>query len=147
MLYTYEIYNMSIPAQLVILSACNTATGKLERGEGILSLERAFQYAGSQALLSTLWTVDDAASAELTQNFLKNLKAGKTKDVALQEAKLSFLNLASPNKTHPFYWSSFKLTGNTAVLSEKNSSRFLLYAVGILGLFMGIYYFRKKGVG
>ena len=144
LLYTYEIYNMSIPAQLVILSACNTAAGKLERGEGILSLERAFQYAGSKALLSTLWTVDDAASAELTQNFLKNLKAGKTKDVALQEAKLQFLNSASPDKLHPFYWSSFKLTGNTAVLSEKSNFHYLWLGLGILGLAAGIYFFRKK---
>ncbi len=144
MLYTYEIYNMSIPAQLVILSACNTATGKLERGEGILSLERAFQYAGSQALLSTLWTVDDAASAELTQNFLTKLKAGKTKDVALQQAKLEFLNSAAPNKVHPFYWSSFKLTGNTAVLSEKSNSNYLWLGLGVFVLLAGIYFFRKE---
>ncbi|GAB5399657.1 MAG: hypothetical protein Aureis2KO_12420 [Aureisphaera sp.] len=121
LLHTYEIYSLQIPSQLVILSACNTATGKLESGEGILSLERAFQYAGSKSLLSTLWTVDDAASAEITQYFLDNLEAGKTKDVALQQAKLTFIKNASPEKLSPFYWSSFKLTGNTMVFSEERS--------------------------
>ncbi|MEM7085508.1 MAG: CHAT domain-containing tetratricopeptide repeat protein [Bacteroidota bacterium] len=143
LLYTYEIYNMTIPAQLVILSACNTATGALQRGEGILSLERAFQYAGSQSLLSTLWTVDDRASAELTQNFLQHLKEGKTKDIALQEAKLEFLNSATPDKLHPFYWSSFKLTGNTEVLARENFLRYLWIALGVLGLLL-VYYFRKE---
>ena len=143
MLFTYEIYNMNIPAQLVILSACNTATGALQRGEGILSLERAFQYAGSQALLSTLWTVDDRASAELTQNFLQHLKEGKTKDIALQKAKLEFLNAATPDKLHPFYWSSFKLTGNTEVLVEKSYLRYLWIGMGVLGLLL-IFYFRKN---
>lgn len=143
MLFTYEIYNMNIPAQLVILSACNTATGALQRGEGILSLERAFQYAGSQSLLSTLWTVDDRASAQLTQNFLQHLKDGKTKDIALQEAKLEFLNTATPDKLHPFYWSSFKLTGNTEVLAKENYLSYLWIALGVLGLLF-VYYFRKN---
>ena len=145
MLFTYEIYNMNIPAQLVILSACNTATGALQRGEGILSLERAFQYAGSQSLLSTLWTVDDRASADLTQNFLTHLKDGKTKDIALQEAKLAFLNTATPDKLHPFYWSSFKLTGNTEVLVEESYLRYLWIGLGILALLL-VFYFRKNKV-
>lgn len=146
MLYTYEIYGLDIPSQLVILSACNTATGKLEQGEGILSLERAFQYAGSQSLLSTLWTVDDGASAQLTQNFLQNLKAGEPKDKALQQAKLEFLNTASPDKLHPFYWSSFKLTGNTGVLVKTGNGKYLWWGLGLLMVVAGFYFFgRKKG--
>lgn len=143
MLFTYEIYNMNIPAQLVILSACNTATGALQRGEGILSLERAFQYAGSQSLLSTLWTVDDRASAELTQNFLQHLKDGETKDIALQKAKLEFLNSVAPDKLHPFYWSSFKLTGNTDVLAEENNVHYIWIGLGVLGLLF-LYFSRKN---
>lgn len=142
-LHTYEIYNMTIPAQLVILSACNTATGKLERGEGILSLERAFQYAGSKSLLSTLWTVDDASSAKLTQYFLENLKAGKSKDIALQEAKLQFLETASPEALHPFYWSSFKLTGNTTALSEDSQLKYWLGG-GIVAVFLVFIYVRLR---
>ncbi|RNC86799.1 MAG: CHAT domain-containing protein [Winogradskyella sp.] len=148
MLHTYEIYNMNIPSQLVILSACNTATGKLVRGEGILSLERAFQYAGSTSLLSTLWSVDDATSSQLTQLFLKKLKNGLPKDLALQEAKLEFLETTSPEYTDPFYWSSYKLTGSYKSYQAGNTS-YLLYiglSILILGV-VGFYIFnflRKK---
>jgi CHAT domain-containing protein len=139
-LHTYEIYNLDLQAQLVILSACNTANGKLERGEGIMSLERAFQYAGSSAILSTLWTVDDESTTKLTQLFLKNIKEGFAKDVALQQAKLSYLETASPEVLHPYFWSSFKLTGNTASL--KNSNLKTIIWIGILTLF-GLFFIWK----
>ncbi len=142
-LHTYEIYNMKIPAQLVILSACNTARGRLERGEGILSLERAFQYAGSKSLLSTLWTVDDGSSARLTQFFLENLKEGQMKDVALQNAKLRFLESSPPETLPPFYWSSFKLTGNTAALSKSSPIKYWLGG-GIVAVFLLFIYVRLR---
>ena len=144
MLHTYEIYNLNIPAQLVILSACNTASGKLERGEGIISLERAFQFAGSKSLLATLWTVDDESSFKITQLFLKNLKDGKAKDIALQEAKLNFLNSSSPDKLHPFYWSSFRLTGNTSPLKITSSLKYYIIGCSIALFFIAIYFRRKQ---
>ncbi len=145
LLHTYEIYNLNIPSQLVILSACNTATGKLESGEGILSLERAFQYAGSKSLLSTLWTVDDAASAEITQYFLAHLDLGKPKDIALQEAKLQFIDNASPEKLAPFYWSSFKLTGTTQVFSEEHHLWYIWPIAGVIfAIFLVLFYRRKQ---
>jgi len=144
MLHTYEIYNLNIPAQLVILSACNTASGKLERGEGIMSMERAFQYAGSKSLLSTLWTVDDQSSFRMNELFLENLKAGKPKDIALQEAKLSFLNSATPEKLHPYYWSSFRLTGNTSPLKTPSKSIYLIIGISILAFIVTVYFRRKQ---
>ncbi len=144
MLHIYEIYNMDLAAQLVILSACNTAAGKLVRGEGIVSLERAFQYAGSKALLSTLWNVDDAASSQLTELFLKNLKDGKPKNVALQEAKLNFLAAAPPEKMSPFYWSSFKLTGNTQPLVTKSYEKLVFFILSVIVVIFGIIFFRTK---
>ena len=72
-------------------------------------------------------------------------KDGKTKDIALQEAKLAFLNTATPDKLHPFYWSSFKLTGNTEVLVEESYLRYLWIGLGILALLL-VFYFRKNKV-
>jgi len=145
MLHIYEIYNMQIPAQLVILSACNTASGKWVRGEGILSLERAFQYAGSKALLSTLWTVDDAASLQLNRYFLENLKSGSSKDLALRDAKLQFLSTAAPENLHPFFWSSFRLTGNTQPLVTSSSTPIMMImGLGILSLIAGFVFRRRK---
>ncbi|MBW2936573.1 CHAT domain-containing protein [Aureisphaera sp. CAU 1614] len=143
LLNMYEVYNLSIPSQLVILSACKTATGKLQRGEGILSLERAFQYAGSKSLVATLWSVDDAASSKITQDFLKNIKEGQSKDVALQQAKIAFLATANPERLHPFYWSSFKLTGNTHPLQKGNLIYYFVFG-GLLLLLGGVWLFRRN---
>ncbi|RMA58507.1 CHAT domain-containing protein [Ulvibacter antarcticus] len=144
MLHIYEIYNLNIKAQLVILSACNSASGKLIRGEGIASLERAFQYAGSKALLSTLWTVDDEASLQLTKNFLTNIREGNSKDVALQNAKLQYLKTATPENLHPFYWSSFKLTGNTEPLAHKSNTGIVATGIAAITIILGVIFFRRK---
>ena len=144
LLHTYEIYNMRVPAQLVILSACNTASGKLVRGEGIQSLERAFHFAGSSALLSTLWSVDDAASSSLSSQFLQSLKAGEPKDKALRAAKLGFLQSASPEKKHPFYWSSFKLSGDRMPLKKPFPKPLVWIVLGFVGIGVLLYARRKK---
>ncbi|MGH1383906.1 CHAT domain-containing protein [Kordia sp.] len=144
LLHTYEIYNLTIPAQLVILSACNTATGKLQKGEGILSLERAFQYAGSKSLISTLWTVDDQASSKLTQLFLEQLKKGKTKDIALQQAKIEYLNSATPEVLPPYYWSSYKLTGSTEALSKSSNTIYYILGSFMIFLFVLVAIRKKK---
>ena len=147
LLHTYEIYNMHIPAQLVLLSACNTASGKIKRGEGILSLERAFQFAGSNALLATLWTVDDAASSRINQLFLDRLKQGADKDEALRAAKLEYLNSANPENLHPFYWSSFKLSGTTSPIkfSDYNPLYLTIVGIAVFGLILfGAIRLRKR---
>ncbi len=143
-LHTYEIYNLELTSQLVILSACNTAQGKLVKGEGIQSLERAFQYAGSPAMISTFWTVDDASSSLLMQSFLKNIKSGEAKDEALQNAKLHYLQNARPEARSPYYWSSFKLTGNTRPLSNSSSwfSWWALGSISLIGVLLVI--FRRR---
>ncbi len=116
-LRAYEIYGMDLAAQLVILSACATAQGQWEKSEGQLSLERAFQYAGSPSLLTTLWAVDDLASADLVQLFLQELKAGKPKDIALQQAQLQYLVQADPATAIPYLWGAHRLMGNAEALS------------------------------
>ena len=99
-----------------------------------MSLERAFQYAGSPALMSTFWTVDDAASANIVEGFLSNLKSGLPKDQALYLARLNYLETASPERMAPYYWSSFKLSGNTQALRLQSSFNFvwLIIPFGLL---------------
>ena len=131
-MHTYEIYDLQTTAQLIILSGCNTGIGQWQRGEGMQSLERAFQYGGCPSLLTSLWTVDDAATSDLSSLFLTNLKNGMPKDQALQSGMISFLDQANPEKLHPFYWSSLKMVGNIDQL-EKNKSgwKFLVLAIAI----------------
>lgn len=80
---TLTLYNMEIPAELAVLSACETGYGKLERGEGIMSLARAFAYAGCLSIVMSHWLVDDRASAQLMDHFYRYLSEGLPKDEAL----------------------------------------------------------------
>lgn len=105
-LYARDLYNYSLNADLVVLSACETGTGKLQRGEGIVSLARAFAYAGAKSIFPTLWQVNDRKTKDLMIDFHKYLKSGKPKDEALRLAKLDFLknNAGQGGYEHPFFW-------------------------------------------
>jgi len=105
-LYVRDIYNTQLNADLVFLSACETAQGELQRGEGIISLARAFAYAGAKSIITTLWQVDDAANKDISIDFYKNLKKGFTKDVALRQAKLRHIKSARSAQKHPFFWAA-----------------------------------------
>ena len=148
-LHAYEIYNMELPANLVVLSACNTGVGKLEKGEGIMSLSRAFFYAGVKSLLMSLWSVSDESTSELMVSFYEGLKAGKDKDLALQQAKVTYIqNQEIAMKSHPYFWAGFVLKGDAGALSLKSSwgywGYFLLGFLVLLGLVIWVRSSRKK---
>lgn len=105
-LYARDLYNLSFNTDMVMLSACETGIGKLQKGEGIISLARAFAYAGAKSIFTTLWKVDDEKTKDLVIEFYKKLKQGKAKDEALHLAKLAFLQKHKGKgiSTHPFFW-------------------------------------------
>lgn len=138
-LNAYELYNMELPAELAVLSACETGYGKLEQGEGIMSLARAFAYAGCPSIVMSHWLVDDKASAQLMDYFYRYLSQGLPKDEALRQAKLTYLETASVQKAHPFFWGNFVLMGNAdPIFPHKAGTRRLLYATGGLLLLLGL---------
>jgi CHAT domain-containing protein/uncharacterized protein HemY len=102
-----EIFGLDLDANLVILSACETSLGKLTRGDEVVGLTRAFIYAGTPSVISTLWRVDDRASYELMQAFYENLRAGQAKGEALRQAQVAILQ----RYPHPYYWAAYQLTG------------------------------------
>ena len=114
LLQAWEIFEeIRINADLVTLSACDTALGKEFAGEGILGLSRAFQYAGARSVLASLWGVGDQHTAELMKRFYRYLKAGRSKDEALRGAQLDLLrSAADPTAAHPFYWAAFQVIGD-----------------------------------
>ncbi len=112
-LQTYEIFNLNLNADLVVLSACNTGTGRLKRGEGLTSLARAFLCAGSKSLVASLWNVNDNATSVIQENFYRNLKNNLKKNTALQKAKIDYINSVDSPKADPFYWAPFILIGST----------------------------------
>ncbi len=150
LLYGHELFALDIPAELTVLSACNTGTGKIAKGEGIMSLGSAFQYAGTKSLLLSSWEVSDQTTPELMKYFYTHLKAGMNKSKALQQAKLQYLNTANINRTHPFYWGGFYLVGDAAPI-QFDDYTYWYWMLGILiamlvlgGLF---WYWRKKVFG
>ncbi|HET7341371.1 MAG TPA: CHAT domain-containing protein, partial [Methylomirabilota bacterium] len=104
-----DIFALDLHARLVVLSACETGLGTLSRGDELVGLQRAFLYAGTPAVVTTLWKVDDRASYELVRAFYEQLAAPAPAAEALRRAQLATLK-AFP---HPFQWAAFTLTGLT----------------------------------
>ena len=104
-----EILQARLNADLVVLSACQSGRGKLEKGEGVSGLARAFFHAGAQSVLATLWSINDKATSRFMGGFYDSLSLGKSKDEALQLAKIRLLR---SEYSHPFYWAAFVLNGD-----------------------------------
>jgi CHAT domain-containing protein len=109
-LHLSEVYNLDLDADLVVLSACQTGTGKVARGEGLMSLTRGFMYAGSDALLASYWQVADGSTNWLMVSFYEYLLNGQSKTTALRNAKLDLME-RYPQFAQPYYWASFVLIG------------------------------------
>jgi|GEM_PF-5203349 len=145
--HTYELFGMQMQADLAILNACNTGDGALQRGEGLLGLSTGFAFAGVPSIYMNHWEADDREGATLLTTFLENLKQGLTKDVALQQAKLSFLQEADEVSAHPYYWANPGLIGNTEVvtLEEKTDLRWMMWAgAGVVLLLLAVWWFLKR---
>ncbi len=108
-LQMYEIFNLSIASDLVVLSACETGLGEQVDGEGLVGLSRAFFYAGARSLIVSLWKVRDAPTPELMVQFYTGVHDGESKIDALRRAKLELVG--SGRFAHPAYWSPFVLIG------------------------------------
>ena len=140
-LHAYELYDMEIPADLAVLSACETGYGKLEQGEGIISLARAFAYAGCPSIVMSHWTVDDAASAQLMDSFYRYLSEGMRKDEALRQAKLTYLENASVQDTNPFFWGNFVVIGDASPIVNPRSLGWYWWLAGGGVLLLGLVIF------
>ncbi|MBI3029073.1 MAG: CHAT domain-containing protein, partial [Candidatus Rokubacteria bacterium] len=102
-----EIFGLDLNARLVVLSACETGLGKLSQGDELVGLQRAFLYAGTPAVVTTLWKVDDRASFVLMREFYDQLKGGRDPAEALRRAQ----SAAMREFPHPFFWAAFTFTG------------------------------------
>ncbi len=132
MLHTFELFNMELPAEMVVLSACNTGVGELQKGEGVMNLARAFAYAGVPSLIMSHWNVNDESTARLMTSFYKHLATGKRKDEALRLAKLDFLSEAMGVKAHPFFWGGFVVVGDTDPLERSKPGNWIWWAIALI---------------
>lgn len=119
-----DILNLDLDSELVVLSACQTNSGKSVSGEGLMSLSRAFVQSGSKSTVGAYWNAPDYATKELMTLFYSNLKEGMTKSKAMQQAQIEYLTndkISSPTIRSPFFWASWALYGNDKPLNMSSS--------------------------
>ncbi|HPS12163.1 MAG TPA: CHAT domain-containing tetratricopeptide repeat protein, partial [Prolixibacteraceae bacterium] len=149
-LNTQEIYNMKLNARLAVLSACNTGSGQMRAGEGVMSMARAFLYAGCPSIVMTLWEVEDKSSSRLMLNFYRYLFKGYTKPEALRKAKLDHLASADPLKAHPYFWMGYIVVGDPSPLKYHNVVVIGILIFGVILLvsfFVGRKALQKRKIG
>lgn len=145
LLNTFEIYGLTLSARMAVLSSCNSGAGKMQKGEGVMSLARGFIYAGCPSIIMTLWEVEDNSGSEIMRGFYTFLKKGYSKDEALRRAKLDFLKGANMETSHPYFWSGYVNIGDSGPIFNRNinpTTGILLLL--LLVLLAGVYIYKKK---
>lgn len=143
-LYLSDLINDSKPVtQLVVLSACETGNGKDYTGEGVFSFNRGFAALGIPSAVANLWAVDNNATYQLTELFYKHLGRGEPTDIALQKAKLEYIQTGSRQQSLPYYWAAPVLVGKADIIALQPGSSFawlnILTATAILILIVVVY--------
>ena len=145
-LYTYEIYNQNLSSNLAILTACETGKPTYQAGEGMISLAHAFNYAGSESILTSLWKIDEQSSAKIIEYFYTYLKKGLPKDQALQEAKLDYISTAEGRTIAPQYWAGLVIIGDTTPIELKTSSNLVFWLFGIVLIIVFSFILKKRRI-
>lgn len=144
-LYTYEIYNQNLNSNLAILTACETGKPTYQPGEGMISLAHAFNYAGSESILTSLWQIDEQSSTQILAFFYTYLEAGLPKDEALRKAKLDYLAVAKGRTLHPQYWAGLILMGDTSSIELSSSGNWLWWLGAVaLVVVIGLLFYNRK---
>lgn len=140
-----ELYDLDIHPDLVVLSACETGTGKLYKAEGAMSIARGFQFAGAQNLLFSLWKVNDYTTAVYMNDFYKNSKSTHSYFEANHQSKLDYLKDETiPNaKKSPYYWGAMVYYGS---LERKASTPYLFYILLLFISSIGLFLWYKKAI-
>lgn len=113
-----DFQSTRLNADLVVLSACETAVGEYHVGNGTISIASAIAASGVKSIVASLFKVNDKSTMQLMRNFYTELNLGKSKSKALRQSKIKYLNSASPANKHPFYWASFNLYGDFKEISR-----------------------------
>jgi len=145
LLNTFEIYGLTLNARMAVLSSCNTGAGKMQKGEGVMSLARGFIYAGCPSIIMTLWEVEDNSGVAIMKEFYTFLKKGYSKDEALRKAKLNFLEKANMETSHPYFWSGYVNIGDSSPVFKytvKTITGLLLLL--LLALLAGVVVYKKR---
>jgi CHAT domain-containing protein len=145
-LYLFDIYDCELSSYLTVLTACETGKPGYQDGEGMISVAHAFSYAGSESIITGLWKIDEQSSAQIMENFYRNILRGMDKDEALRNAKLDYLSHANGRTLAPQYWAGLVLMGDTSpvIIQNNNSKAYLLIALILILLLGGYLIVRKR---
>jgi CHAT domain-containing protein len=141
-----DIAELDLKSQMVILSACSSASGKISEAEGVSSLSKAFFEAGSQSVVGSYWSVPDEVSKLFMELFYKKLKEGKDKDAALREVKLEFISnssLVNPYYQRPQFWAAWSLYGDVKPL-KVSDHRWWWVLGSLVVLSLGVLYVKRR---
>ena len=144
-LFLHDFYGKPLKYKLAILSACETANGKYESGEGTINFNRSLFLAGIKNAITSLWKIDDKSSSEILKLFYSNLSEGETTSEALCNAKKQYLQTAKTiDDKNPYYWAGLIYTGNDLILKKESTTHSILYLIiGTCILICGFVLFRK----
>jgi CHAT domain-containing protein len=146
-LFNYEISLARIKSPMVVLSACNSGTGTLYSGEGLMSLARSFILAGASSVIKTAWEINDETSSEIISRFYYYLSKGKFKDEAMHLAKLDYLKNASPAFANPYYWAAYEVLGdNEPVKGKFKTLPLIISLLLIITAGLAVVYFRRRRI-
>jgi CHAT domain-containing protein len=144
-LFNYEISTSRIKSPMVVLSACNSGTGTLYHGEGVMSLARGFILAGASSVIKTSWDVNDAASAAIIKGFYFHLSKGESKDMAMCSAKLDYIKSNPPIYSNPYYWAAYEVLGdNSPVVRNKHKGLIIIILILIVSAGLTAIYFKRR---
>jgi CHAT domain-containing protein len=139
-LFSHEIYNLSMNASLAVLSACETGSGQAAEGEGILSLARAFLFSGCSNMVITLWKVDDQSSQLLMGQFYQELVEKQEVAKALQSSKLKYISESDMLHAHPHFWAAFTQVGQNTIIDvpQRKLHWWWLIAIPVIAILLSV---------
>jgi CHAT domain-containing protein len=144
-LYAHELYNLNLGARLVVLSACETALGRLFSGEGVFSMARGFTFGGCPSLIMSLWKVDDAATTNLMAHLYERLEKGFSINESLESSQRNYLRTHDELTAHPRYWAGFIASGNMAPLeTDKPYLWIAVFSVAVFLVTVFLVTFKKR---
>ncbi|MDX2245747.1 MAG: CHAT domain-containing tetratricopeptide repeat protein [Bacteroidia bacterium] len=137
------IYEYSFPNEQIVLDACETGVGKHAAGEGILSLDRAFTFAGAHSVMMSLWKVEDAAAGILMEGYFENLKEGLSRDQAWKRAQMQYVR--SEGEHYPYYWAASVSIGDYSPMTFSSSFGYGYVLLGlVIGVLFVLFFYRKR---
>jgi len=148
-LHTNELYNLTLNADITVLSACETGVGAEQYGEGLMCLSRGLAYAGCPSMIASKWPLSDQSTARLMGYFYKYVNEGFDKDIALQKARIEFMENMHHFIIPPRFWGALSIIGNEEQIDINPQINYPLIGftgIVLLALGLGISRKRKKSI-